>query len=394
MKQILLIVCLLIAYGSLYPFQFHYPSLSGGPLWIWLSDWPRHVDRFVLRDVLVNLAIYAPLGMFGFLSFDGERRAARAVAATLLLALGLSVSMEILQLFVPTRTSEMSDVLANVAGAGIGIAFGLLYRESLRRTVAHWEGEWLFEFSGPMLLLYCWAAYQVFPLFPALGRRALTAHIRFLLSGVSFGVVDFLGAWVAWMTAARLLEGLLGPRKVARAMLVLLGGLPLRLLIANRNLTASELLGAAAAWLVWSLWLCSHPRRAHILAALFLAFVALQGLAPFRLQLVPHPFCWMPFAGALSSAWDSVLTVLLLKCYWYGACIWLCRAAGSRLFPATAAVAALLAILEAVQQWLPGRTPEITNPMLAVLLALVFWLGERHHRAGPPPRSAAHRMLP
>ena len=46
----------------------------------------------------------------------------------------------------------------------------------------------------------------------------------------------------------------------------------------------------------------------------------------------------------------------------------------------TIALTAVLAATETAQRWLPGRTPEITDPIMAVLLAAVLWLAERHHR--------------
>jgi len=45
-------------------------------------------------------------------------------------------------------------------------------------------------------------------------------------------------------------------------------------------------------------------------------------------------------------------------------------------------VAGSLAVLEAVQRYLPGRTPEITEPVLTLLMALaLYWLSSR---AAPP----------
>jgi len=393
--QILLIVCLLIVYGSLYPFQFHHTALPAGPLWVLLHSWPTHIDRFLVRDVIVNIAIYVPLGTFGFVALAerrGATRLGRAAGAVLLLALGLSASMEMVQLFDAARSCAMSDVVSNTAGAAIGIALGAHYRKFLRRAAARWEPRHP-GFSGALLLLYCWAAYQVFPLFPSLGRTALAAHIRFLFSAASFGYVDLFGAWVAWMAAARLLEDLFGRPRAARAMLALICLLPLRLLVMGRNLTASELLGSAAAWVVWSLWPAFLSRRTRILAVLLLVFLAVEGLAPFRVAAAPHAFHWMPFAGALSAAWISVMTVMLLKSYWYGATVWMCRAAGMSLIASTAAVAALLAAMEVIQRRLPGRTSEITDPLLAVILAVVFWLAERHHRVTTQPQSSTPSML-
>jgi VanZ family protein len=379
--QILLIVCLLIVYGSLYPFQFHHTVLPASPLWMLLRNWPDHLDRYVLRDIAVNTAIYTPLGMFGFLAFIGNRpgRAGRAVIGTLLLATGLSASMEMIQLFDDSRVCGLSDLVTNIAGAGIGVAFGFLYRESLRRIVTSREAEQFVHVSGPMLLLYGWVAYQVFPLFPSLSRTHLAGQISMLLSD-SFNPIDFFGALVGWLAAARLLESLLCARKVPLAMLILLAAVPFRMIVATRNLTLSEAMGAAAAWLVWYFWLARLPQRTYILATAFFVFLVVEALAPFHLDASPKPFSWIPFAAALSADWIPVLTTVLLKGFWYGAMIWLGREAWGSFLPVTIALTAVLAATETAQRWLPGRTPEITDPIMAVLLAAVLWLAERHHR--------------
>jgi hypothetical protein len=52
---------------------------------------------------------------------------------------------------------------------------------------------------------------------------------------------------------------------------------------------------------------------------------------------------------------------------------WLLRAGGVSWARAGAAVAGALAVLEVVQRWLPGRTPETTDAVLALSLTLILW---------------------
>ena len=49
----------------------------------------------------------------------------------------------------------------------------------------------------------------------------------------------------------------------------------------------------------------------------------------------------------------------------------------------TVAVAGVLAAIEAIQRYLPGRTPEITDPILALVLGAMLWrIEEDHQRFG------------
>jgi VanZ family protein len=60
--------------------------------------------------------------------------------------------------------------------------------------------------------------------------------------------------------------------------------------------------------------------------------------------------------------------VLLEKSFWYTCVVWLGARAGLGLVRATFACAMLLGAIEVAQVFIPGRTPETTDPVLALLL--------------------------
>jgi VanZ family protein len=112
--RILLIVIVLIVYGSLYPWDFH--SISLGASRILIHSWPDHIDRFLFRDVAVNVLIYMLVGVFGLLALRQKFRTPFAVTVTVLLAVALSSSIEMTQLFDDARECSAFDVVCNVSG--------------------------------------------------------------------------------------------------------------------------------------------------------------------------------------------------------------------------------------------------------------------------------------
>jgi VanZ family protein len=99
---------------------------------------------------------------------------------------------------------------------------------------------------------------------------------------------------------------------------------------------------------------------------------------------VVHPFSWIPFAATFESERQSATVILLRKAFEYGALVWLFRAEGISYARAAIAVAGSLAVLEAIQRYLPGRSPEITDSVVALLMALVLWrLSSRATRSHP-----------
>jgi glycopeptide antibiotics resistance protein len=141
--RILLIVIALIVYGSLYPWDFH-----ASPLWVLIRSWPDHIDRFLFRDIAVNVVIYMPVGVFGLLALRQKFHTPFAVTVTVLLALGLSSSIEMTQLFDDARDCSAFDVVCNVSGTVLGVALGYVYQQWLQRFLARAETAKLLQTPG------------------------------------------------------------------------------------------------------------------------------------------------------------------------------------------------------------------------------------------------------
>jgi len=369
-------VIAVIVYGSLYPWDFHSSQLAASPLWVLIHSWPTGIDRFLVRDVAVNLSIYVPVGVFGFLALRQTLRTAFAVTVTVLFALALSSGIEMTQLFDDSRDCSGFDVVCNVSGAGLGVALGCIYQDWLKRFLARAETAKLLHLSGAVLLFYTWLAYQAFPLFPVLSRTRLAEEFRNLFAEVSVSPLETFTYFVEWLVAARLLESVLGAERTRRFFPLLLLVLPGKLLIAGRTVSWSELAGAGLAY-ICSYFLSGYPRRAALVAGLIVSLLILRGLAPYHWSSIANPFSWIPFSGFLAADREFGMLTFLRKCFWYGSAVWLLRMSGWRLARAAVAVALLLGTIEVIQIHLPGRVAEITDPSLAMILATGLGLLDR-----------------
>ena len=121
---------------------------------------------------------------------------------------------------------------------------------------------------------------------------------------------------------------------------------------------------------------------------MLLSAVAVRELEPLRFLASAQRFSWIPFAASLEAERQPAAVVLLGKAFYYGAGVWLGHARGWSYARAALAMAAALAVLEWTQRYLPGRSPEITDAFLALLMGLILWfVGDsraRNKKSGRP----------
>ncbi len=365
MRRLLLLVVAIVVYGSLYPWHFIFAGRPG-PLTLLLHSWPAEWNRFMLRDVVLNVVLYMPLGAVACLAWLPRFPRAAAAAATAL-GFALSLSMELLQDYVPGRVTSLSDLATNTIGAlaGAGLALALA-----PEIVPRLESQARRASPGAALLLACWGGYQLFPFFPIFSSTHLRQALHALILAHALSPVAVWTAAAEWFAAALALEAIFGRVRAAwlAGALLVLG---LRIFMPSRSLALAEVAGAALAWLAWEIL----PSKRRLLIGVWMALSAilLAELAPFHFTRHAASFSWIPLGATFDNERWGALVILLRKAFFYGSAIWLLARAGIRYPVAGGVLAVELLILETVQRYLPGRTPEITDSLIAVVMTAALW---------------------
>jgi VanZ family protein len=159
----LALVCLIV-YASLYPFS-EWRNQGISPLHFLTAPWPKYWTGF---DVGINILGYAPLGFLLALSALRSQRVFRAAWAVSLAVLGaglLSLSMETLQSYLPSRVPSNVDLALNTLGAWLGACCAwALERSGLVDRWSRLRARWFApDARGALVLLLLWPPALLFP---------------------------------------------------------------------------------------------------------------------------------------------------------------------------------------------------------------------------------------
>ena len=380
-------IAAIIVYGSLFPFQFHYSHPSAGLLRSLLDTWRTGPGR---GDFLANVLLYLPYGLFSVAVLRRWPAAARIVLS-MCSGLVLSTSLELTQFYVPGRIPALSDVYSDTLGSLLGAAGGALVFSRSRR----WPRVNVQRRPFVFLLLASWLGYRLFPYVPTIDLHKYWAAVKPLLFSPSLTPLDLYRHAIVWLAVALLLEAIVGELRSRVALLILMSAvLGARIFILDALLSPAEVGGAVLTLMAWSALLWRLQIRARIVAALFAGLVVLQALEPFQFTGATHTFQWIPFVSFLRGSTEINIRSFLEKAFTYGALVWLIARAGCTLAMATGLSGGLVLCLRLLQVFLPGRSAEITDTFMVLLLAgAMKLLGEEPTRTAASETPARRSML-
>jgi hypothetical protein len=151
--------------------------------------------------------------------------------------------------------------------------------------------------------------------------------------------------------------------------------------IINQVLSLPELLGAALALLLAPLVVGRFSSiGVPVTAALLLLLVILSRVLPWQFAAAAKPFQWIPFFGFLHGSLTVNVISFAEKFYLYGAVLLLLVRSGIRLSIAVGLECLILFGTGLLQTMMVGRSAEISDAVLALILGCVYaFLRRQHH---------------
>lgn len=360
-RTLLLLLAFLVSYGSLYPFGFQADDASWPEFFEFATDWSIRTSR---GDFIANVLLFAPIGFVGLLASRREGRRRVPLSLTVAIALLLALALQVAQLWVPGRSPEVGDAVVNAIGLALGMAVAHVLGRFGNQTVA---GDRRSMLAAPLLLALLWIAYRWFPLVPTLDLQNLKDALKPLLLTPSLDPTRVLinaAGWLAWMLILlRCQIRGLGTLAIGIAAVIVVALQPL---FVGNGISANNVAGLVIALAL--LPALRHPKAAPSIALLLLITLLANGLHPYRFSPWTNSFEWLPFAGFLRGSMEGNAVSLIFKCYFYGSTLFLMRLSGAQWKTAAITLAIWLSLIEAAQIHVVGRTAEITDPLLALIL--------------------------
>lgn len=385
----LLVYLLMLVYGTLYPFS-GWQIPEGGFFQHFLEAEISNLSR---TDMITNVLIYIPAGLL-WMGFWARRiTLPTGVLLAGLLGVALSFSLEAIQVFLPTRTSALSDLFLNGMGAAIGGGIALILSGHTR-----W-GVWLHNLrndtyipgaltSVGLIVFGLWGLSQLSPLVPSLSISNLRNGVKPIWFTVT-GQSTFLTAQcLVYFCSVIALGGIF--LSVCRARgpgllqfgLILTMVLLMKIPVLSRQLSLEALLGCMGAVAVLIVLHRASNRFILICAGCFLlTSYVVDALQPSTSSLQMFAFNWIPFKGhmqnivglanILASGWVFLGLGYVVR--------FICRPSLAFVAAVTGAllVVGLVTLMEILQLGIPGRVPDMTDVLIAVVAWTGAWVGGR-----------------
>ncbi len=368
MRFIFVLIVILIGYGSLYPFNFHEAHLSNINFLQWLFNWEHRTTR---GDILGNVLLFIPFGFFGALSLRKQLQKNFWFWSLLFIVSGVSYALflQVLQIYLPSRVSTSGDALFNLLGLMLGFCFSVFIAS---RHLAHWldNDNLVAHLSIPLILCICWLSYQLFPFIPSLDFQEIKNSIKASINLRSLNLWDITDRLILWTVFWYCLDKThLIKINTWKAIGFLVGLYVIELLIMHNHMSLNSLIaGLCSCFIIFKLNRIPH----QWLTLLLICLIVVRGLYPFHFRDDAVVFQWMPFIGFLEGSMWRNSYVLFEKLFIYGAAYyvmteWIGDKRKSILW-----ISCILLIIEILQVWIINRTPEITDPILAILMGVGF----------------------
>ncbi len=363
-KLFAFIICAII-YGSLFPFTF----ISGDRV---SERWDILYNSFSpftsLGDILGNIVLFIPFGFFGAKSLWIKGGGNKIYFKILAYGFFLALILQLIQVYIPSRSPAIADVYWNMAGIILGLGFARFLKEyfpDFRLTDTA---------SVPVILSFLWLLSLFFPFVPTLDFQEIKNGLKPLILDPYFQGDVFLIGLTGWLLFAHFTRDVFrhSPLHRFRLPIFALLSLPMRLLILGNNIDLSDAIAILGAIIVWPVLARSNLNKTKTFAVLITLTIFLNGVWSPHFIWHGLNFSWVPFSGFLEGSIFLNAKALFLKTFLYGSLVYLLKRAWSHIRVRGFMAFSFILVIEVIQVFMASHTAEITDPLIILLISYII----------------------
>ncbi|MFV2055522.1 MAG: VanZ family protein [Thiohalomonadales bacterium] len=388
---------LLIVYGTLFPLS-EWQWAKGGLDVLLNTSWPESLTR---TDVIINLLIYIPMGYLFCHWLKPDNPSSTMIYATLLGA-ALSILLEYLQTYLPSRVSSYVDITLNTAGTMLGAALAVMTNTQTKfaERILKYKTDWFVTqplTNLALLTLLFWALSQLTPLVPSPDIANLRNGVKLLyytlITPSSFDISQAFNYFLNIFAIGLLLSIFLNPDQ---GLVLKLAGfiffvLVLKIPIIDRQLSLEALVGAGIAIILCTFFINSAIKfRAFFSICLLLTAYTISGLSTSgESEFLQKAMNWVPFAPQMQtdSIFGLVDIVISIWPFMALACLVLVISPKGSILLGMFGIVGIFSLsfyIEWRQMFFTNRYPDITDVFLAVTtFTIAYWQFRKYSYVRP-----------
>ena len=376
----------LIAYGSLYPFNLKSNANVAG---FWSMFGELSWARAGRGDRVSNVLLYAPFGFCLSLWLTSNLRNRKAILVAVFCGAILSLSIELMQVFISSRVPSLWDVTLNTLGALVGAVGGVAWHAMSARLPSALAGGGQPD-RVALWVLILWIAAQWAPFLPHFSLFKLKSALQPLIEPriETWATLHWL---VWWLVVAQIVFVLAGGARGMEMLLVAIACVLVgRLFVVDQFFLPSELIALLALLPVMVLLHRVRPasQRFILMAAFAIVFVV-DRIWPVHWS--GGSFEFWPFLAWIDAGMPLEIAAFLKTLFEFAALTWLLTETGFAMRSAAVAIPILVLALEIFGALFAGRAASITDPILALTLCQMLRFIEARPRSGFTPQRVRSR---
>ena len=366
MRLLITFVYFLIAYGSIFPFNFSSEEFKHSYHQL------LHIQMSGIGDVLGNILLFMPLGLLYALKYSNQRLSSVKPLNNNTFGLWLGVFvfafvLQLLQIALPERDQNILDVLFNL----LGFLLGFIGLSALNVQALNVKPKLQYL---PVIIGLTYILSMLSPFVPSLDFQSFKDSIKPLLVTPSFSIIfEILIQSIFWLVVIRLLS-FQQKKSPIKVIITLWGAMLLaKVVIVFNALSVVDVIAPLIAIGIAMNINVNHQKVTKILLILLLIAFGVYSFSFFGSMNI-NAQTFIPFHSYLNGQLYSGIQALLFKLFVFSAVIWLAIELGKNAKNITIMLAVYILIIEIAQLFMPTRVTDFGD----LLLVVIAYLSVRH----------------